>query len=457
MTLWTNCMARLPASGALLSALLLAASACERPHDHPVDGGAAEGDDEAPTRRIAIPDTVRANLGMTFAKVETRVVDRTLRVPGRFERLPTARREYRAPLSGRIELLVAEYQRVTAGTPLYRIDSSDWRELHERIGSARARAASMVPLREAHRVHEQSLGDKVALWKERLVQLEELRRAGGGSAAQLTEARATLNQTQAELADQMEKDAQLQAEQADVDAQLRALESRHATLVRASHCGDDHPGTEPGEGFAVCAVADGVVELLGVTPGGLLAENDLVLTLVRPDELRFRARGLQADLGQLRDGLPATIAPPQGGSIALDETMSGALALGLAADADERTIDLLVQPAQLARWARAGIAAHLEVTLEGGTPELAIPLSAIARDGAMPVIFRRDPAAPDFAIKLDADLGRSDGRYIQILSGVKEGDEVVLAGNYQLMLATSGSAAKGGHFHPDGTFHEGEH
>jgi hypothetical protein len=57
---------------------------------------------------------------------------------------------------------------------------------------------------------------------------------------------------------------------------------------------------------------------------------------------------------------------------------------------------------------------------------------------------------------MEADLGLSDGRWVEIKSGVKEGDEIVLGGNYQLMLATSGNVAKGGHFHSDGTFHEGE-
>ena len=35
-----------------------------------------------------------------------------------------------------------------------------------------------------------------------------------------------------------------------------------------------------------------------------------------------------------------------------------------------------------------------------------------------------------------------------------DGDQVVTAGAYALMLATSGQAMKGGHFHADGTFHE---
>jgi multidrug efflux pump subunit AcrA (membrane-fusion protein) len=115
-------------------------------------------------------------------------------------------------------------------------------------------------------------------------------------------------------------------------------------------------------------------------------------------------------------------------------------------------------PAQIvqAAWDRAGVAASVEVTLAGGAEELAIPTSAIVRDGTVSVIFRRDPANADKVIRMEADLGVSDGRWTVIQSGVKQGDEIVIGGNYQLMLATSGSAPKGGHFHSDGTYHEGE-
>ena len=439
---------------------LLVASGCEkRPpagaddaHDMP-----QAGDAPAPTNRVDIPPSVRQNLGVTFAKVEYRNVADTLRLPGRFELLPTARREYRAPMSGRIELLVTQFQQVESGTPLYRIDSAQWRDLHEQIAAMQASVDSMEPLRQAHRVHEQSLADKVQLWKDRLAQLEELRAAGGGNAAQFTEARATLNATQADLAEVMEKDAELQAQQKQAEAQLRSLQSRHDLLVRSSNCADTHEGVSPGTGFEVCAVAPGIVESLGITPGGLAEESGLVLTTVQPDQLRFRARGLQADLGRLRDGLPARIAPPQGGSVDLQDDMTGPLRIGLSADPDERTLDLLVQPQFLAPWARAGVSAYMEITLAGGQEELAIPLSAVVRDGATPIIFRRDPASPDKAIRLEADIGLSDGRWVVIRSGVREGDEIVVGGNYQLMLATSGSAPKGGHFHPDGTFHEGDH
>jgi len=411
----------------------------------------------APTNRVDIPGPVRQNLGITFAAVERRNVAQTLRVPGKFELLPSARREYRTPVSGRVELLVSQYQRIDAGMPLARIDSAPWRDLQEQIAGTQAKVDSMGPLREAHRVHERSLADKVQLWKDRLEQLEKLRDAGGGSASQFTEARATLNATQADLADVMEKDAALEAQQKQADAELRSLRSRREMLLRSAGCSDANGSDADDTDYIICAIAPGVIESIGVTPGGLAEENGLVLSAIQPEQIRFRARAMQSDLGRLSDGLRARITPPQGGATPAQDVIEGTLQIGLAADPDERTVDLLVRPERLAPWARAGVAATLEATLAGGTEELAIPLSAVVRDGAAPIIFRRDPANPDKAIRIEADLGISDGRWVVIGSGVKEGDEIVVGGNYQLMLATSGAAPKGGHFHADGTFHEGDH
>ena len=56
-----------------------------------------------------------------------------------------------------------------------------------------------------------------------------------------------------------------------------------------------------------------------------------------------------------------------------------------------------------------------------------------------------------------ADLGVDDGRWVEVKSGLTDGDEVVLHGAYELVLASSGQAQKGGHFHADGTFHADDH
>ncbi|MFN7020407.1 MAG: efflux RND transporter periplasmic adaptor subunit [Phycisphaerales bacterium] len=461
--------------------LMLACGGCKKDHD--ARGERPSGQDEnrpAVTNRVDIPAPVRRNLGVTFAKVEYRAVASTLRLPGRFELLPTARREYRATLGGRVELMVSQYQRVEKGELLAKLDAIGWRQIQEQLVSAESalaqasvRLESMGPLRAAHVRHEESLSTKIAMWQERVRRLEDLRAAGGGSGRELADARATLNSTEAELADAMEKDAELAARQRELQSEVRAAGARLDLLLRSAAA---VTGMEPeelvkpaaGESGAppvwrtlrqveVRASAPGVVETLGVTNGGLAEEGGLLIAVVRPEAIRFRARALQSDLGRLREGLVAGIVPPAGATLAEGERMQGRVTLGLGADADQRTIDILVTPERIADWARAGVAAQLELTLDGGAEELAIPLAAVVRDGAKPVVFRRDPANADKAIRLEADLGVSDGRWIAVLSGVKEGDEVVVGGSYQLMLSMSGSMPKGGHFHADGTYHEGDH
>lgn len=434
----------------------------------------------AQTNRIDIPAPVRQNLGITFAKVEARPVERTLRVPGRFELLPTARREYRAMLPGRVELLVEQYERVEAGQPLFTIDSPAWRDLQGQLTDAVAdvdrhttRLASFGPLREAHRNHETLLGETVEIRRQRVAQLEAVAEAGGGRQAELNEARGGLTTAQAELAEVLEKEAVLEADEAETRSGLAAARARLAFLLDSAgaivgRSAEELKGAEGEAGkplwrtigtIRVVADEPGVVEALGLTNGAWASEESAVVTVVRPDRLRFVASGLQSDLGRLRDGLEGAVVPPSAtksaGLIPLDEAMPGTLTLGLSADAASRTIELILVPDRLAPWARAGVAAHLEVVTEGtGSPALAVPLGAVQRDGLRPVLFRRDPQDPNKAIRLDADLGLDDGRWVVVRSGLALGDEVVLDGAFQLMLATSGTQQQGGHFHADGTFHE---
>lgn len=440
-----------------------------------------------PSNRVDIPAAVRQNLGITFARVEPRAVRRTLRVPGRFELLPTARREYRSPAPGRVELLVEQYARVEAGTPLYRIDSPRWRETQKELAEAtaavrlaQAAADSIGPLFEAHERHHAEIQTAVDLWTERVRALEELRSAGGARGDEVALARASLATARSDLAETLEKEADLEARRKDSTAALEAARSRlafvsesAATLAGVSSARlleevpDDSGGARPRWAMLgaveVRANAPGVVESLGTASGGVVDEHAEVIAVVQPDQVRFRAVGLQSDLSRLSDGQPARVVPAHPGADA-SAAIAGTLTLAPTADPERRTVELVVTPAARGggqanpAWARAGVAAFLEVVTSGASAdELAIPLRCVARDGTQAIIFRRDPANPDKAIRVEADLGLDDGRWVVIRSGVAEGNEVVLDGVYQLMVATSGNIAKGGHFHPDGTFHEGDH
>jgi multidrug efflux pump subunit AcrA (membrane-fusion protein) len=440
----------------------------------PTDPNAAHT--AAPSNRVAIPPAVRSNLGITFATVERRQIQDTLRVPGQFEYMPTAKREYRTMLAGRVEILVDQFDHVEQGTPLYRIDSPAWREIQlaladkiTNILQLEIKMAKFEPLFKSHDRHEDLLIQEVSALQAHVEQLEAIREAGGGSMSQFATARSALATAQIQLARAREEHSELNASIAETKETLTsarsmlgiALESA-STMLDITVLPTNPDWWKEIKAIEVHATQHGVVESLGLTNGAWADERTNVVTIVQTDRLRFHASGLQSDLGILRDGLSATIVPPtptaSDRSVRLQNTMHGTLSLGLSGNANERTIDLYVSPTELASWAISGIAAQLEIVIDSTrAPELAIPLAAVQRDGLTPVIFRRNPNNPDEAIRMEADLGLDDGRWVAILSGLADGDEVVLDGGFQLMLATSGSIQQGGHFHSDGTFHEGEH
>lgn len=464
--------------------LALAPLGCEKKGD---DAPASKASDAAPapTNRVDINASVRQNLGITFAKVESRNVARTLRVPGRFELLPTAKREYRAAASGTVELLVQQYQTVTAGTPLYRLDSPRWREMQKELADAEASVKlaqagvdSIAPLLAAHENHHTEIQKAVDLWTARVTTLEQLQTAGGARGDEVAQAKAAMASSRSELAETLEKEAELLARKAETAAQLDAATSRlaflyeaAATLVGVSATDLRSPSPSDAKtprwrtinGIEVRALTPGVVETVSVVSGGVIDQHAHVLSTVQPDQVRFRAVGLQSDLPRLADGQPASVVAAQtmkgtdSGEAA--SRFTGTLTLAPTADAERRTLELVLNPAAgttAPTWAKAGVSAFLEVVTSGsGRDDLAIPLKCVARDGTAAIIFRRDPADPNKAIRMEADLGLDDGRWVVIKSGVAEGNEIVLDGVYQLMVATSGSITKGGHFHPDGTFHEG--
>ncbi len=437
----------------------------------------------APTNRVDINAAVRQNLGITFAKVEKRQVTRTLRIPGRFELIPTARREYRVPASGRIDARVEQFQHVEPGTPLYRLDSPRWRKLQEELNDASAQVQlatanvqSVGPLMQANNRLQATHQASVAMWRERVATLENLRSTGGGgiTGSSFAEARASLVLAEAELARADAKQAELNAQSTQFQAQREAAGGRLTILLEsaASLTGRtvaeliDAPDGEPSwrsiSAIEIVALSPGVVQSIDAINGSFVDENDAVLTTVEPEKVYFEAHALQSDMGGFASGMPASVVLPQGSSYAAGSRVDGALVVAPTADSERRTVQLVLMPAagegQAAPtpWARAGVSAFLEVVLEGaGTPELAIPNSCVAQDGTNSIIFRRDPKNSDQAIRMEADLGQSDGRWVEIKSGVRDGDEIVLDGVFQLMVATSGSITKGGHFHPDGTFHEG--
>jgi hypothetical protein len=419
------------------------------------------------TNRIDIPEQVRQNLGITFAKVESRRVAATLRVPGRFELLPSARQEYRTVLPTRVQLAVRQYERVEPGQVLARLDSPEWRRIqHEAV-----EAEGEIGVAEANI----DVADATVAENERAIALLRQR------VASLAEANVSRAELSTELALTEGKAPRLAAEARAAQVKLTEAREHHASKLRTLAAVVNlpperltEPTTRPATNANPPAVpsseplwktintieirADraGVVETLAVTEGGWVDTSGLILAVIDPGQIRFRATALQSDLARLRDGAAAVIVPPRSTRSDADGGVPGKVSVGLEASADMRTVELIVTPDTIAPWARPGVSAYAEVVTDSSAEsETAIPVAAVVQDELNRIFFRRDPKDPDKAIRIEGEFGVSDGNWIVVKSGVKAGDEVVMNGVFELKLASgkAGGPKGGGHFHADGTWH----
>ena len=222
---------------------------------------------------------------------------------------------------------------------------------------------------------------------------------------------------------------------ADLEAQLVLRQAERAALLA---------GAEAQDGVvSVKAAQDGRVE--AVTDGAWVSSGTAVVEAVRPDRVRFVALVAASEAARMKDGQKV-----------LCGTAVGALALGFG-DASGLTPVYAVFDKGLT--ARPGERLRVEcVTDERETPGAAVPTAAVVRIGLEPTVFVRDEHQRDRFVAVKVALGLASGGWTEV-TGLPEDEnlEVVREGAYELKIAlsTQSGAAPAGHFHADGTFHEG--
>ena len=397
-----------------------------------------------PTNRLDVPQSVRKNLGITFVPAEERPVERMLRLPGRFELLSTATRVYSAPLGGVVEVSVKPLDRVVEGTVLARLRPP---ELPKRQGGIHTAEHAIGKAQEEvalARTELKATEKRLAFVKRRLKRLgrAEVRRADLDG--QRVELAAQLHVRRAKLTAAL---AEVNREKHHAEVLLRGLAGVTGASLEELTAGTP-PLWNTMTHITIRAKTAGIVSKVGIRSGGWSAQGGNIVEVADDRQLRFVATVLQGDLERLTSATHARVGrqehPPEGGTVRM----------GVTGDALTRTYPLIVDFEQAPAWARAGLSGFAEVVVDGTPePEIAIPRTAVVRDGLQDVFFVRDKANADQVIRVKAELGPDDGRWVVVYSGVNVGDQVVLDGAYELQLAMSVQPRVKGHFHADGSFH----
>ena len=205
-------------------------------------------------------------------------------------------------------------------------------------------------------------------------------------------------------------------------------------------------GAEERDGVvSVRATASGRVESLPVSDGSWVASGTTVVELQRADRVRFAASVASSEAGRLKDGMKITCGEHV-----------GTLRMGFGGS-DGLTQVYAVFDRELPF--RPGERLHVDcVTNENETPVIAVPSACIVKVGLEPTVFVRDEHDEDRYAAVKVELGRTNGGWTEV-KGLPDDDdlEIVKEGAYELKiaLAAKSGSAPAGHFHADGTFHEG--
>ncbi len=286
----------------------------------------------------------------------------------------------RAEVPGRVlERIAKRGDRVETNAPLLRLDSSRL-ELAQRSANA-SLASAQAELRQARRALERGrklrAGDTISEARE-----DDLETGLERAAAQVELARAARDQAARDLA----------------DATLRAP-------------------------------FDGIVEAWQVDVGDFVQPATPVLTLVDLDRVRLRGGVTAAQAHTLRKGDSADALFSRLGRATRKATLES---VGVVADPATGTYEVEFLLENPAGDLREGMVAGVRLPFAAGSPDATIPRQALVRTPLGMGVFVIDEGELPRARLQIVTLGRSDDDRVAVLDGLREGQRVVVEGQFAL-------------------------
>jgi cobalt-zinc-cadmium efflux system membrane fusion protein len=269
-------------------------------------------------------------------------------------------------------------------------------------------------------------GDVLAVMK--VPELGKAKAAYAASAAKSLAARANADRLQA-LADKQLAPSQevlsAKSEAQALEAESRAAEEQLRALGTAASA------TGVGSLLPLCAPTSGVIVSRDAVVGQAVTAQQTLAVVADLREVWFLARVFEDNLEQVRLGAPAEVrlnAYPR-------ETFDGKIEyLGKQIDPTARTVVARIRLENRGDLLRLGLFGVARVAGTGSDAQraetLVVPRSAVTEIGRQVVVFVRQPDG-DFDLHAVV-LGQSALGKVQVLSGVREGEQVVVAGVFTL-------------------------
>jgi RND family efflux transporter MFP subunit len=191
----------------------------------------------------------------------------------------------------------------------------------------------------------------------------------------------------------------------------------------------------------VRAPGDGVVITRSVNPGQVVSAGQDLFVVTDLTTVWIVGDAYERDFGALRVGQEATISVP---------AYPGTVRQGLVGyidprvDPQARTAKVRVEVPNPDGLLRLGMFVTMSVRSRAGAPVTVVPRSAVQSLGERAVVYVAVPGEEGRFVERPVRLGAAVGDAIEVLEGVKPGEQVVVEGSFFLRAEATRSGARGG-------------
>ena len=342
-----------------------------------------EPEHEALPKKVRLSDKVIAESQIHVATVTKEALSITLALPGEVSVDPDKSARVSSPVAGRVsQVFFKEGSVVKKGARLATVRIPELAKVRSAYASAAAKAASS---------------------RTNATRLRELSQKG------LASNQETLNAT---------------AEAEALEGEAKALDQQLRTLGMSV--------TGEGSELVLRAPISGVVVSRAAVIGQPLSTDETIANIADLSEVWFLARVFEKDLDELHAGASAEVqlnAFPKRRFAGLVDYV------GRQIDPIARTVTARIRLTDQDDVLRLGLfgLAHVAIGTEQKEPVLVVPRSAVMEINRKPVVFVRQSDG-DFELH-EVLLGQSNVGKVQVLSGLRDGESVVVEGAFTLKSA----------------------
>lgn len=223
-----------------------------------------------------------------------------------------------------------------------------------------------------------------------------------------------------------------------------------AVVVESRQFGDPPPVV------TLTAPLSGLVSAVHVAPGEPVTPDDRLAEIIDLTEVYAFARVPEHLAGRLKPGQTAHITVAAVSGEVFPATLEH---LGAIADPASGTVEAAFHVDNPELRLRPGMRAEFSIVTAQHTDVTRVPRAALQGTPANRFVYVKDFELPHAFIKTPVVTGRSNDRFVEIVSGLMPYDEVVTRGAYSLAFAGGGTlslkealdAAHGHEHNPDGS------